>query len=531
MGAMFFQNGVGIGPNAGWCGFTGSSNYVVRYSFRTPSQGAQDLTLSLTGIYYGSGAGQQPFGFRVSDNSCLWANARGLSPDSDMAYMSYAGAEGYGCTLRAEGLNLTPDTEYYIFVYLVGSGTEYYSGWNCTEPGIALSGSYSAPAGEISSISPLVSTGGSLSLIMSPGAGSWHRAEFSRMGESLALSSPFGSALSQLCPREWMSRDTGAESMEIDVSVQSYADSGCLQAVGAPCKASFVLRADNDMRPVIDREALSLRVINEGAEARFTELIAGVSRLAADFDSSRISLENCAGATIERFCLTWGARRAESADGSVETGVITGERELICSVIDSRGREGRLSLALSPLVYVPPSLRDIAAVRCDGEGTETGDGLFCMIKASAEFTPFEGKNTVSLSLRIKPSGGDWGEETALPGFESGRWSSQWASPALPGGDMEGESYVLRFILRDALGSESVYEHRLYDQRWALKFNAAGTALGIGMAPAADRALQLPDMWRLYTGQLVLSGRSFGYLSPDEAAGEAVEGQVYFQLTE
>ena len=531
MGALFFQNGQSIGSSAGWCGFTGNNNYVVRYDFRTGSEGASELSVVLSGIYYGSGAGTQPFGFKLSTGAGTWSNARNISPDSDLAYMSYSGAGGYGCTLHASGLNLLPDTQYYIFVYVAGSGAEYYSGWNCVSPIIACSGSYTAPGSAISSMSALVMTGSPLSLIMARSAGNYHQASFSYKGEILALSAPFESALSHICPREWMSRETEAESMEIEVSVQSYADPLCAVPSGEAEKGSFVLCADGEMRPRITQEAIKLRVINDGEASDFEELIAGISRLEVSFDRTLVDLSACAGAGLKLYRISCRGQSSESEESRLETGIIPGDGELVCSVVDSRGREGSVSLALSPLAYVPPSLIDMSALRCDENGADSEEGAFCRLRAGAVYTALDGKNSCSVSASIQPTGGERGEEIILEGFESGVWSDLWEKACILGGDMQGDSYTLHLSIRDALGSESRYRLHLYHQKWALKFNSDGTALGIGMAPTVQNALQLPDLWRVYAGMLVLSDRSYGYEAPEEKLESAVEGQLYFQLTE
>ena len=226
MGVCFFQNGTNIGASAGWGGFTGNNNYVVRYDFTTGASGASAVTLALSGIYYGSNAGTQGFGFRLSTLPAAYANLRNAAPDSSLGYMSYSGSMGYCCTMTASGLNLNPYTTYYIFVYVATAGSEYYTGWNCTAPQITPSGSYTRPESTISSISPHVTTQNSVSIIMS-GTGCWHRAAFTFGGEALAVSEAFGASLSYVCPRAWMSRATDAAVMDVTVSVQAYSDAAC----------------------------------------------------------------------------------------------------------------------------------------------------------------------------------------------------------------------------------------------------------------------------------------------------------------
>ena len=111
------------------------------------------------------------------------------------------------------------------------------------------------------------------------------------------------------------------------------------------------------------------------------------------------------------------------------------------------------------------------------------------------------------------------------------WSNEWSTPAVLGGGLTGDSYNLRFKAKDSLGSVSVYTLRLYRRQWAMKFNAAGTAVGFGMAPTVQDAVQLPDTWKMYAGALVLSENSYGTQTPELAVSEAAEGQLYFYLTD
>ena len=529
MAAVFFQNGVSIGENAAWCGYTGSNNYVVRYQFATGPNGADRLSLTLSGIYYGSGAGTQGFGFKVSSSSVAYANARNIPPDSDYGIMSYSQSGGYGCTMTAAGLNLQPNSSYYIFVFVATAGAEYYSGWNCVSPAISLSGSYSPPAGAVSSITTHVTTQSPVSIIMASPY-SYHVASFSHNGRELGRSVVFGSALSHICHREYMAADINAGSIEIDVSIQGYRDELCTAAVGEAVTAGFVLSADKLMRPVVPEGAITVRAVNEGADSSFTQLISGISRVEIEIDREKLSLENCAGAEISGFAVSYCGKREESTELRLLTERLSGDCVINCIVIDSRGREGSYSLSLSPLPYVPPSLTDMESIRCDSEGVADERGEYFRFRATAAYTDIPG-NSIALYARLQPTGGDWGETVELGGFESAVWSHQWAEPAILGGAMQGDSYKLELTVTDRLGWAARYTLDMYSQRWAMKFNAKGTALGLGMEPNAENALQMPDSWRLYAGAIVLSDRAYGYEEPEQAVESPVQGQVYFLLTD
>ena len=134
-----------------------------------------------------------------------------------------------------------------------------------------------------------------------------------------------------------------------------------------------------------------------------------------------------------------------------------------------------------------------------------------------------------MSANIKSSGGGYGVERALPGFENGVWSDEWASPAILGGALSGDSFTVRLTVTDTVGGSSTYTLPLYRLRWAMKFNANGTAVGFGMEPGGSDCLQVPNHWHLYGGIPVLSPLAYGAAAPGSAVSNPVEGQIYLRI--
>lgn len=528
MGVNFFQNGVSLGASAGWGGYTGGNNYVVRYDFTTGASGGSGVSVTLSGIYYGNSAGTQGFGFKLGSSAMAWANARTETPDSTLGYMQYSSSSGYGCTMSADGLNLAPYTTYYIFIYVATGGAEYYTGWNCTAPQITVTGAYTQPASTISSISAKVNTQSAVSIIMERAGGCWHRAEFYYNGEKLATSAPFAAALSQVCPREWMAKAPTETSMDIAVLVQSYTDETCTTASGAPITAGFTLMADADMHPVLDTNALTISAVN-GSAAAISDFVAGVSRARVKFNTSGIDLAACAGATIAQYSVTVRGEKTKSTAATVETNVLSSDCELICTVTDTRGREGSITKAITLLPYVAPSLGDIRAERCTDSGESAAQGAYIRFSAVLAYTALGGRNSAAVAAAIQPSGGEVGEKIALSAFQSGKWSNEWQTPTLLGGALTADGYTLRLYVQDTVGEAREYRVQLYHQQWAMKFNKTGTAVGFGMNPTAENAVQIPDTWRLYAGIPVVGEGAYGVSEPAQAVENAVEGQIYFKL--
>ena len=524
MGVMFFQNGRAIGIDAGWGGFTGNNNYVVRYDFTTGAQGASRVAIGLENIWSRKGAGNQSFGFRLGTGENDWSSVRNIPPESNAATLTYSSQTGYGCVLYAENLNLLPNTRYYLFVYVTSSGTEYYTAWNCVDPPFVLDGSYTPPVSTIGSISPSVSTGGNLSIVMNRAAGNYHKAFFSCSDTQLGISDTFTSTLSHSCPRSWLASDTEAESLVIDVTVCSYSDAECTAFIGS-VSTDFVLTADRDMHPVLTASSVTVEPVNSGAG--ISGFVSGVSRARVSFNTALIDMSACAGAGIDTYSVSVGGKYLESTTPQILTDVINGDTAIVCTVTDERGFSGSVSVPLSVSPYVAPSLTQLSAVRCTSNGTENENGAYFKVKFNAMCSQMSG-NVCTVSVSVK-SGGNYGSETVLSGFENGVWSDRWATPLILGGSLTGDSVTLRFTVTDSTLAQSIYTFPMYTLQWAMKFNSTGTAVGFGMAPQTDNALYIPDHWRLYGGIPVLSSSAYGTLAPETAVSSPVEGQIYLRI--
>ncbi len=526
MGVMFYQNGAAIGTTAGWGGFTGNNNYVVRYDFVTGAEGASQVAIVLNNIFYGHGAGTQTFGFRISTDPVQWCSTRGFAPDSNTAPMVYSSAAGYGCTLWAQGLNLLPNTAYYIFVYVTSSGAEYYTGWNCVSPQIVCGGSYARAASTISSVSGSVVTGGAVSVLMNRAGSNFHRAVFSYGNEFLASSEAFTTSLSFPCPRSWLAKNTGTKSISVDVSVQSYADAECTDPVGEEAEASFILSADKDMHPVFYREALMVSAVN--SSPNLSQFVSNISRARVVFNPNLIDTSTCAGATVSNYKINCGGNEKTSSSPSLLSDVLTSDGTILCTVTDSRGCEYSLSMNIELQPYVAPSLTSLAASRCDSAGTESESGEYYKLRFTALCSPLTG-NVCAVSASIKPSGGSYGAEEALPDFENGIWSDEWTNPVILGGTLTGDSFTVRLTVSDTVGGSSTYTLPLYRLRWTMKFNGTGTAVGFGLEPGEENCLQIPNHWHLYGGIPVLSPLAYGTAAPASAVSDPVEGQIYLRV--
>lgn len=525
MGVMFFQNGAALGTNTGLGGFTGSSNYVVRYDFVTGARGASGVTVGLNTIWNRQGSGNQTFGFRISTGEYDYCNIRAVTPDSNTAYMEYSAQNGYSCTLSAVNLNLLPDTRYYMFVYVTSSGTEYYTGWNCIDPLITLEGSYIPPVSTVISISSSVYTEGTVTVVMDRAGNVYHKAIFSYQNSTLAISDAFAEMLSYVCPRSWLSADTSAKSITVDVRVESFSNAACTVLTGS-VRAQFTLNADRDMHPVFGVEALSLTPLN--TPSAISGFFSGISRVRVVFNTALISLSSCAGAGIKEYSVRLGGKTYRSESIQVVTDVINADAALVCTVTDERGLSHSVNVSVTVLPYVAPSLAGLGAVRCDSDGVQNEDGTYYKVKFNVSCS-LTGSSACTVSTAVRSLSGSYSGETVLSGYENGVWSDEWNTPRILGGNLTEDSITVRFTVTDLTGTSSVYTVPMYRLKWAMKFNSSGTAVGFGMAPDTSNALQLPNHWRLYSGIPVLSPSAYGSSAPEAAVSSPVEGQIYLRI--
>ena len=140
-----------------------------------------------------------------------------------------------------------------------------------------------------------------------------------------------------------------------------------------------------------------------------------------------------------------------------------------------------------------------------------------MIEASPTTPPKSIYNANVLAKRLHPAvqhcriakvvdHGDAKSFTLVPDAEKGTKelayfrASQYVSVAL---NIDGapvhKPYTIRSGPKDALGTETVYSHRLPTRRWAMKFRPDGNGVAFGKAAEYGGALELPGDWDIRLG--------------------------------
>lgn len=426
-----------------------------------------------------------------AENPLYYALSR---EDGDAAYISRSTAGDSGQRIWWE----TPYQTRTVTLTGVPAGTHYLYLWGAAENGQSeawfyanLSVSYEpVPASSISNITKTVDTENAVSISMNRLANCWHRASFRINGALMAETDAFAASISYPVPRSWFSGYPSLTSLTVSVSVQTYTDAACTAATGEPALGSFTLLADSGMKPVLNEGFAAAAPYNTGPAGALSGYIQGYSRAQVTFDSEKVDLSAAAGASIAGYRITAAGQTVDAAP--YLSPVLTGRTEILCTVTDSRGRSASATLTVTPESYALPGISQVRVFRCLADGTESEDGSYLSVTATAVYSGLNGRNSASLSARLRPKGGGWGEAQPLTG----------GTALLFAGLSPDQSYELQFCVTDALNTVTALQ-TVPTRKWALKFRSGGMGAAFGKAPEEDKALELPEGWRFTIG-----GRSY-----------------------
>lgn len=120
------------------------------------------------------------------------------------------------------------------------------------------------------------------------------------------------------------------------------------------------------------------------------------------------------GATVEECSFSLGAQRLSGFSGSTPPLSAAGKFTPTARVTDSRGRSTTMEgMDITVWDYHPPKLSGISVMRCQSDGTVDSNGAYLKVRASAACAAVDGRNGVSLTVRIRPVGGTWGNPVTL----------------------------------------------------------------------------------------------------------------------
>ena len=457
------------GPVVGRFAFTTPQNGAARFSFRTSMLNAAGSTTWSSG---------DPGRFRFALTTDAQAKISACGGDGTAVGVHW----GEDAHLDSDGersQTLLPATTYYLWIY---PAAEVYNLWRITGLTVTLYGSYgtaAAPAaadGVFGQSLSITLSGGSSGASYTVSAACAGRTEtLQDRGSAVLLSwTPAVAVYAPLLP--------DAASAAATVTVETFY--GNISAGTRSISLTLRFRAE-DVGPVTAAGWFSHAPYNADRGAGIARYIQGVSRAAVSFDGGRVTARY--GATVAGYRLS--CRGSTVSQSPFRSPVLSEASELTLSVVDSRGFTASESLTVTPLPYAPPALQGVEVFRCDANGAAAGDGRFASVTAAAVFSALEGDNSAVIRCSLRRPGGSFGSAAVLASGQT----------ALVSGLDADLNYELKLEITDSVGSSTSLLRLIPGQRWAMKFRPDGSGVGFGMAPQADKRLQIPADWEILRG--------------------------------
>ena len=211
-------------------------------------------------------------------------------------------------------------------------------------------------------------------------------------------------------PLAWCAEMPDSVSAEGTLSAKIAFDSA-IDALDKPyvctVTAPFTLYVPESVRPTA---SLTCTLVNENTVAQSWGLaIRDISRI-----SFAVEAEGAMGAAVEDCTFALGAQQMDAFTGQTPPLSAAGKFIPAARVTDSRGRT--VTVEAEPITvwdYHPPKLSGISVMRCQSNGTADSNGDYLKVCASAACAVVDGRNGVSLTVRIRPVGGTWGGAITL----------------------------------------------------------------------------------------------------------------------
>lgn len=538
-----------MGTDSGYCGWSGSTNWVVRYDFTTGATGASGVAIELKNIFVRSGNGGQTWGFKVSANGtdagCV--NARNTPAQSNELPLQYNSDFGYNANLSATGLNLAANTTYYMFVYVTSSGTECYRGtWNLTSPRITVTEKPARPEKTTFTVSPASPEYGTKATITVKHNSSSYKYILYYFKDNEYKQFATGTTSGEV---EW---DTSV--LELDETTVCSLKCSTYDTTTGSSTPTFI---DDYIVPVtvtfsgvpnvilmektqVSGSNVVMSWQGEGEEGAL--YVQGYSMCRLKF-----RVEWPVGGSYASCYIYDGVDTiiAQPVTGSQNTYEATtkifntaGAKSISVVAVDNLGRSGAAYATITVTPYVAPYVVDADAIRFSdtpGEKDNTGTNLSAKINASGDWS-VGGRNQLAIYARFKQVGGAYPYKTTErqtltngADYVQINLTDDGEGTAVP---VETErSYTVQFMLCDDLhpptgveGTPITVERLVVTSAFVIHSKDGGGGIALGGYNQNDEA-EIFYPTHLYDN-LIVAGVSYGE-DPPSGAGE--EGQVYFKL--
>ena len=231
--------------------------------------------------------------------------------------------------------------------------------------------------------------------------------------------------------------------------------------------------------------ALTVTPVNDNAVLeQWGVFVKGMTRL-----RWQVTAQGAYGSSIDGCSVSCGGVGGSGLNG-VSAGAVSVSGEVTAAAVvkDSRGRSVSVEAgSVTVYEYSGPTMTRPAVCRCDADGTVCSDGGYVKVKCGAQCSDVGGRNQVSLRVRSRRPGGEFGGYTALesgvekvlPGF----------SPLL--------SYELELSAEDLPGSRRTVVCAIPTAAAAVHLASGGTAVGVGKYAEHERAVEVNPEWEVY----------------------------------
>lgn len=152
------------------------------------------------------------------------------------------------------------------------------------------------------------------------------------------------------------------------------------------------------------------------------------------------------GSTIKAYSIKLGDIYAvAAASGTTDYLPTAGALTLTCTVTDSRGRTTTKTQTIKVLAYSKPTISDIAAARCNSDGTANRMGDYGKVTFSGAITALSNTNTAAYAVQYREVGaGTWSNAGST---EAGNYAPSGAYVVF--GADKSKRYEVRVVATDA----------------------------------------------------------------------------------
>lgn len=367
----FFRNGVGGASSV--VGVESKLNRVARYSFVAPATGANAVSLSFAGMWFGNGTRPDSFRFYIGTDSNSHINA-----GADTACTGTLAVDSGGTVFSgAADILLLPSTTYYLFVFPNTATFGWYN-WEGTAAMECAGGSYSVPTLSASA----VTMGSALTVYTNRHSDSFTHTLTYQFGDaSGTIAANVGASCAWTPSVELARQIPNADKGVGTIYCTTY--QGGVQ-IGTTQQVALTLTVPDTVVPTVTATWAD----SSPAFAAMGTLVKLVSALAVD-----VAGVGAYGSTVTAASMT--------LNGKAYTGgtvMDAGELPLIVTVKDSRGRSGSVQYTLSVADYAAPALT-LDASRCTADGTSDDTGEYCRVTLCGTTVQVNGQNTATLAFQ------------------------------------------------------------------------------------------------------------------------------------